>query len=181
MTWRCLGSTPTEGNILLQDFLALSWFCRIYRIESKVNYGKTQFLPLLFSRMKFFVSLLALAACTEALPRKNVGSVWFFCTGNKKFIIILMEQENRYAILKYLSWTLLCSCSDVKELLRELELKLVNKKKISLNDHHWTQETQWIMTKSKTGLVTRGCTYLATNTSPKVVMLNALPSLPLVW
>ena len=50
----------------------------------------------------------------------------------------------------------------------------------SLNSFHWIQQIQWIMAKSKTVLVTRCGTYLATDTLPVRVTLRIFLLLPLV-
>ena len=61
-------------------------------------------------------------------------------------------------------------------------IKLVSRNTIefSLNSFHWILRIQWIMTKSKTGLVTRGSTHLTTDTLPVRVILRIFPLLPLV-
>ena len=46
---------------------------------------------------------------------------------------------------------------------------------------HWIQRMQWIMTKPKIGLVTKGSTCLATITLPVAVVRRASPILPIVW
>ena len=46
----------------------------------------------------------------------------------------------------------------------------------SLNDFHWIQWIQWLMKKSKNGQVTRGSTYLATNTLLMVAILRTFTS-----
>ena len=47
------------------------------------------------------------------------------------------------------------------------------------NEFHWIQSIQWIITKSKNCMVTRGITHLATNTSPVVLTQSTFPLLPL--
>ena len=49
----------------------------------------------------------------------------------------------------------------------------------SLNDFPWIQRIQWIMTKSKSSMVTRGITHLATDTLPMVVIQSIFSLLPL--
>ena len=49
----------------------------------------------------------------------------------------------------------------------------------SLNDFPWIQRIQWIMTKSKSSMVTRGITHLATDTLPVLVIQSVFSLLPL--
>ena len=49
----------------------------------------------------------------------------------------------------------------------------------SLNDLPWIQRIQWIMTKSKSSMVTRGITHLATVTLPVLVIQSVFSLLPL--
>ena len=50
----------------------------------------------------------------------------------------------------------------------------------SLNDFPWIQRIQWIMTKSKTSMVTRSITHLPTDTLPVLVIQSVFSLLPLI-
>ena len=47
------------------------------------------------------------------------------------------------------------------------------------NEFPWIQRIQWIMTKSKSGMVTKGITHLLTDTLPVLVIKSAFSLLPL--
>ena len=49
----------------------------------------------------------------------------------------------------------------------------------SLNDFLWVQWIQWIMTKSKSGRVTKGITHMATNTLPVLAIQSVFSLIPL--
>ena len=49
----------------------------------------------------------------------------------------------------------------------------------SLNDFLWIQRIQWIMTKYKSGMVTKGITHLLTDTLPVLVIKSAFSLLSL--
>ena len=48
-----------------------------------------------------------------------------------------------------------------------------------LNEFHWIQRIQWIMTKSKSGMVTKVIVHLLTDTLPVLVIKSAFSLLPL--
>ena len=50
----------------------------------------------------------------------------------------------------------------------------------AFSSFHWVNRIQWIMIKSKTRLITRASTYLATDTLPVIVILSIFTLLPLV-
>ena len=60
-------------------------------------------------------------------------------------------------------------------------LKSCNKTTIEsfLNKFHWIQRIQWIMTKSKSGMVTKCITHLLTDTLPVLLIYSAFSLLPL--
>ena len=54
---------------------------------------------------------------------------------------------------------------------------LMNTLEFYLNDFCWISQIQWIMIKSKSGIVTKAIAYLATNTFPTIVMASTSPLL----